>query len=107
MQVGQAIEQQIKKGTLIDEHVYVPAKFLWAVIVAVVSFLAIFGGAIFWLASVKAEQQAQSEKLKRLEGLEERVIRIETLQVEMKKTLETTSEDVKKLLTAQPSSKVR
>jgi|CXWK01.1.fsa_nt_gi hypothetical protein len=51
------VSKTMTEKTLIDEHIYVPAKMLWAVItVAVAILFSLFGG-IAWLTSLYGDVQ--------------------------------------------------
>lgn len=53
MTQGEAVQNGISSGTLIDEHVYVPAKMLWAVItIASIVFMTVVGG-IIWITTLR------------------------------------------------------
>ena len=52
MTKGEVVQNGLNAGTLIDEHVYVPAKMLWAVItIAAVVFITLIGG-IIWITTL-------------------------------------------------------
>lgn len=53
MTKGEMIQNGLSSDTLIDEHVYVPAKMLWAVItIAAIILMTVIGG-IVWITTLR------------------------------------------------------
>lgn len=67
MTKGEVVQNGLNAGTLIDEHVYVPAKMLWAVItIAAVCLLrsleASFGSPLSIMTSTTSKSQISKER---------------------------------------------